>query len=411
MDQSNAAIPMGGSGSLGGLGRQPWRVLVVDDEENLNWSLVASLNRDQYVTHGALTAEDARRRMTETPYDCVISDVQMPGMDGFQLLAWLREWRPRTRVIMMTAFGSPSVRQEAFRNGVVAYLEKPFDLSALKGELRRALETPVQAVVTYDLVEMTQVINLSRRDMLVQVTVNDRVGTLYFERGELISAEYAGTRGDEAFLAMCVAPAQRATPLPPVERLERNVTQPLSALIFEALLRRDHQTAGAQSGAQSGVQSGAAPRMAGRVSPAVPVAPAPYGTGALRGSFQIRPREPQAVLAGLISAIAQPCAVALVAPDGSVIAQAQTHAPATPERVFVQLAVGFVVFARTAQSALQSEAREGRLATSDTRALVRMIGPRADAPALVVVGALDLDMPRLEAALATHDSQLRELAL
>ncbi|MGZ3680698.1 MAG: response regulator transcription factor, partial [Ktedonobacterales bacterium] len=73
--------------------RGSWSILVVDDEENLNWSLVNSLRKEGYTADGALTGEDAQRRMTATRYDCVISDVKMPGMDGFELLQWLRQHR------------------------------------------------------------------------------------------------------------------------------------------------------------------------------------------------------------------------------------------------------------------------------------------------------------------------------
>ena len=118
-------------------GQSAWRVLVVDDEENLNWSLVNSLQKEGYLTEGAYTAEAALSRLNTSSYDCVISDVKMPGMDGFELMQWLRQHRPQTRVIMMTAFGSPTARQEALRHGVIAYMEKPFDLRSLKEELRR----------------------------------------------------------------------------------------------------------------------------------------------------------------------------------------------------------------------------------------------------------------------------------
>src|SRR5579859_5183956 len=114
-----------------------WRVLVVDDEENLNWSLVNSLRKDNYSADGALTGEQALRLLANQPYDIVISDVKMPGMDGFELLQWIRQNRAQTRVVMMTAFGSPTDRATAMRGGVIAYLEKPFDLVALKEELRR----------------------------------------------------------------------------------------------------------------------------------------------------------------------------------------------------------------------------------------------------------------------------------
>src|SRR5262245_3484431 len=103
--------------------QQPWRVLIVDDEENLNWSLVNSLRKEGYVADGATTGTDAQQRLSVAHYDCVVSDVMMPGMDGFELLQWIRRSQPETRVIMMTAFGSPTSRQEALKSGVIAYLE------------------------------------------------------------------------------------------------------------------------------------------------------------------------------------------------------------------------------------------------------------------------------------------------
>src|SRR5258708_13072258 len=116
-------------------GQRVWRILVVDDEENLNWSLVNSLRKDNYVVDGALTGVDALRNMTNQIYDIVISDVKMPGMDGFELLQWLRGHRPQTRVLMMTPFGSPTERAGAIRGEVIAYIEKPSDLLPFKQNL------------------------------------------------------------------------------------------------------------------------------------------------------------------------------------------------------------------------------------------------------------------------------------
>src|SRR6185437_6205484 len=97
-------------------------------------------------------------------YDCIISDVKMPGMDGFELLQWLRHHQPSTRVIMMTAFGSPTARQEAQQSGVVAYLEKPFDLRVLKEELRRLAGNAARAEAGiaegYDVLDVVQVLHL-----------------------------------------------------------------------------------------------------------------------------------------------------------------------------------------------------------------------------------------------------------
>ena len=229
--------------------RAPWRVLVVDDEDNLNWSLVTSLRKEGYAVEGALTGEDAQLRLGAARFDCVVSDVKMPGMDGFQLLEWLREHQPGTRVIMMTAFGSPTVRQEALRGGVVAYFEKPFDLRALKEELRRmAASVPAAPSATpiaegYDLLDVAQVLGLTRRDIVLAVRSAGRTGTLRFAGGDLLWAESGTLRGDEAFIALCAPRGGWAQPLPWSGSLERNVNQPLSRLIYLALAQREGRAA------------------------------------------------------------------------------------------------------------------------------------------------------------------------
>jgi DNA-binding response OmpR family regulator len=388
--------------------QQVWRVLVVDDEENLNWSVVNSLRRANFVADGALSAEEARKRLTEQAYDCVVSDVQMPGIDGFQLLNWLREWRPSTRVIMMTAFGSPSVRQEAYSRGVVAYLEKPVDLRTLRAEIRRTLETRPQQPSSYDLIDITQAINVARRDIVAQVLAAGKTGTLAFERGDLVAAEYGALRGNEAFLAICAVPAERIWQATPATPLERNVTEPVSALIFEALLARNAlpgESGPAVNVAPGGTGSLNPPRLTGQpVSPS----PAPVNTGQMRLVESTRP-DTQRALSGLAVTIGAPCAVALLTASGAVKAVAQTSHPPMSEEVFAHLAQAMQATARAARAGQWGAVREARLVTGERQALVRLLNGTAEALALVVVAPIQLDQRQLEAAIAAHQGALRSL--
>src|SRR5262249_39817648 len=156
---------MGGGGMAAGTEQHAWRVLIVDDEENLNWSLVNSLRMEGYAADGVTSGIDALQRLSAARDDCVVSDVMMQGLDGFELLQWIRRNQPGTRVIMMTAFGSPTSRQEALRGGVMAFLEKPFDLHVLKDELAKMASagsppSPPSRVDEYDLLEVAQVLYL-----------------------------------------------------------------------------------------------------------------------------------------------------------------------------------------------------------------------------------------------------------
>src|SRR5262249_7155455 len=180
---------LGGVAMAAGSGEHSWRILIVDDEENLNWSLVNSLRMEGYTADGVTTGTDAQQRLRSTRYDCVVSDVMMPGMDGFELLQWIRRNQPATRVIMMTAFGSPTSRQEALKGGVVAYLEKPFDLHVLKEEVAKmagagSASAPLGRADEYDLLEVAQVLNLSRRDIALSLKSGEQAGRIRFLRGE-----------------------------------------------------------------------------------------------------------------------------------------------------------------------------------------------------------------------------------
>ncbi len=396
----------------GAASQRVWRVLVVDDEENLNWSLVASLRRENYAADGALTAEDARRRLTDLAYDCVISDVKMPGIDGFQLLSWLREWRPSTRVIMMTAFGSPSVRQEAFRSGVIAYLEKPFDLRVLKQELRRTLETRVQQPASYDLIDITQAINVGRRDLVAQIIAGGLTGQLAFEHGDLVAAEYGELRGDEAFQVMCAAPAQRIWQVTLTTPPERNVTKPVSALIFDALLARNARPAGTDALPNPPVAPRFTTPQAPQPAPASgPVTPtgAPISTTGQMPLTQTNLPDAQRALAGLVATIALPCVVALLTPAGTVKVVKQTLQPPMSEEVFTHLAQAMQSTARAARMGQWGAVREARLLTGERQALVRLLNNNVDALALVVVAPAQMDPRQLDAAVAAHEGALRML--
>jgi len=218
-----------------------WRILVVEDEENLNWSIVNSLRKDGYIVRGVMNGAEAIRILWSEEFDLVISDLKMPGADGFELLQWIRANRPQTRLIMVTAFGSASTRNQALEGGVVSYLEKPFDLHTLKEELRRLLQqTGFSANLdSFDLLDVIQIITMSRKSiaLLVNTGLEER-GVLRFQGGELIWAEYGALSGEEAFFALAAHKNGVVIHQPWDQQITPNVTLPLSRLIFQALQYR-----------------------------------------------------------------------------------------------------------------------------------------------------------------------------
>jgi FixJ family two-component response regulator len=106
-------------------------VLVVEDDDSMREAIDTLLSLSGYRTllfgsAEAMLADDAIERPL-----CVISDLNLPAMSGLDLLIELRRRSWPTPVIIITAFDSPSTRQEAMRRGAVAYMAKPFPSSAL----------------------------------------------------------------------------------------------------------------------------------------------------------------------------------------------------------------------------------------------------------------------------------------
>lgn len=222
---------------------EQWRILVVEDDEQLNQNIVNSLRKDGYLIQGARSGAEAIRLLWSEEFDVVIGNLKTPGADGFEMLQWLRTFRPRTRMIMVAAPGpnASEARTQALEAGVVSYLEKPLNLHQLKEELRRLLQqTGFSANLdSFDLLDVIQIVTMSRKSiaLLVNTGLEER-GTLRFQGGELIWAEYGPLRGEEAFFALAAYKNGTVMYQPWNEQITPNVTLPLSRLIFQALQYR-----------------------------------------------------------------------------------------------------------------------------------------------------------------------------
>ncbi|RMF60315.1 MAG: response regulator [Calditrichaeota bacterium] len=118
------------------------RILVVDDEETLTFSLYQTFIKSpidcEVVT--ASSGEEALQRFREQAFDVVITDVAMPGISGLELLSTIKDEHPETRVIVITAYGSPEVSESTLERGGDLYVEKPFDIIQLKETVIKMLE-------------------------------------------------------------------------------------------------------------------------------------------------------------------------------------------------------------------------------------------------------------------------------
>jgi DNA-binding NtrC family response regulator len=115
------------------------RILVVDDKENIV-KLFARILGDGYELTTAADGGRAISLVAAQPFDVVVTDLKMPGADGFEVLRAVKARSPETEVIMMTAYATVGDAVEAMKQGAYDYLQKPFDPDDASLVVARALE-------------------------------------------------------------------------------------------------------------------------------------------------------------------------------------------------------------------------------------------------------------------------------
>jgi FixJ family two-component response regulator len=115
-------------------------VAVIDDDDSFRVALIEALSSLGYGARGFASAEDFFAGNGTEPFDCVITDIHMPGMSGFDLKRLLLANNSSLPVIMTTADTEPALEARAAAFGAVCLLRKPFEANAMTDCLERALK-------------------------------------------------------------------------------------------------------------------------------------------------------------------------------------------------------------------------------------------------------------------------------
>ena len=116
------------------------KILVVDDEPGMREFLEIMLQKDGYIVKTASDGSEALDKIDTTLYDLAITDIQMPVMNGIDVLKKINEKSPDTTVIMITAYASHETAIEAMKLGAYDYITKPFKIDEIKLVIKKALD-------------------------------------------------------------------------------------------------------------------------------------------------------------------------------------------------------------------------------------------------------------------------------
>jgi DNA-binding NtrC family response regulator len=116
------------------------KLLVVDDDLAMREMLACLFMERGFKVQQAASADEALERLRDVEYDVVLSDIKMPGRSGIEMVGEIRQMRPETPVVLMTAFGSIDSVIESMRAGAFDYITKPFETESVMLTIDRAIE-------------------------------------------------------------------------------------------------------------------------------------------------------------------------------------------------------------------------------------------------------------------------------
>lgn len=220
------------------------RVLVVDDEEDMLWMLQRNLNKGMTDVEilAAKSGEEALALLSDRTVNLVITDINMPGMNGLDLLVEINNRFPGTGVIIMTAYPSNAYKNKAMMSGSLRFIEKPFDIKEVRLIVEEVLKEGEGFQGTVDgisLVDIVQFNGLSRATAALKVTTGDREGMIFFKEGAVVHAMCGREIGEEAFFTILGFNGGSLQNIRGVQPPVVSIRKSIEALLFETAVKSD----------------------------------------------------------------------------------------------------------------------------------------------------------------------------
>ena len=179
-------------------------VLLVDDDDISLQALtlcLEGLSPSPWILQ-AKNGKEGIAQLAEHTVDLVITDLEMPFMDGFSFLARLANQRPRIPAVVVTAHGTEEAGARLRQQGIYRMVRKPFDFAAMQKLVAHQLEGQADTVRGFSLPAVLHLIEIERKSCTVRLTKNvldsDLEGALYFQNGKLMDAASENHIGEEA---------------------------------------------------------------------------------------------------------------------------------------------------------------------------------------------------------------------
>lgn len=218
-----------------------YNVLIVDDDENIRNLICTYLAKQPLVSaDSAGSAHFAAKLLKEKVFDLVITDVNMPEVNGFEFLLWMKKNNINSKVIVMSEDQSEETKNTALQYGALKFFNKSSTIQELYDFIKQDNVTGFTGTVSQiSLFDYVQMVILSRKNKLIVVRSplsDEGEGYIYFKNGSVIHAIYGELKGKDAFFKIVSIIGGIISESPWQEPSEVSINMPPSTLLFKTTM-------------------------------------------------------------------------------------------------------------------------------------------------------------------------------
>ncbi|MFT4690066.1 MAG: CheY-like chemotaxis protein [Limisphaerales bacterium] len=247
------------------------KILVLDDDPDfreLCTELLETMHSNPEI-NSASSGTHAIAMLKSQPYSLLVTDLQMPNMDGFQVLSIVKKRFPNLRTIVMTGMAEEDFRSRAYAIGIDLYIEKPRTPSEIKlfvdcveSLLHREEATGgFRGVQSKSLADIVQMESMSQSSLVLKITNGPLIGCIWLLNGDLVDSEVGETTGEEAFKQIMSWRSGTFETLPGDRNRQRRILNSVQGLLLDSAQSLDEIQAGEVAGS-GGVSSAEGSAMA-----------------------------------------------------------------------------------------------------------------------------------------------------
>ncbi len=222
-------------------------ILMVDDDPVVRAEIRSGLT-SAAVPLRVFEAENGRQALEildREAIDLLITDLDMPVLDGFELLVLVQQQNPALPVIVMSSFGVSAIDDELEKIGVISYIEKPFDKATVASQIQQALTRLAQGHMSgVSILGFLQLLHFEKKSCSLAIKSGERLGRIFLSDGELIDAACDKLKGEKAVLEILSwDDCEMVLSMP--RHFRRAIHRPLQGLLLEAArLLDEHRRSG-----------------------------------------------------------------------------------------------------------------------------------------------------------------------